>query len=118
MIRAVLKKSFSTAKSTVEAAEAKIVENAAKTIKKKALLLPSKIPIFPFQSYVSVINEEDMATIKKLGFHQAISATKIEHLDELSQEVKDSIARSRDRVQELLEKRKAEDGDPKSESGK
>lgn len=35
---------------------------------KKALLLPSKIPIFPFQSHVSVISDDDKSTIQKLGF--------------------------------------------------
>lgn len=35
---------------------------------KKALLLPSKITIFPFQSHVSVISDDDRDTLRKLSF--------------------------------------------------
>lgn len=70
---------------------------------KKALLLPSKIPIFPFQSHVSVISNEDRDTIRKLGFYNAVSSVRKKYLEDIGQRELEIIEGSNQKFNQLVE---------------
>lgn len=94
MLRKILKKTFSAGKT--------------KRAVKKALLLPSKITVFPFQSHVSVISSEDKNMLRKLGFHNAISTVEKKYLENLGEEELSIINESKKKVEKILEKNKEE----------
>jgi hypothetical protein len=61
---------------------------------KKALLLPSKIPIYPFQSHVSVISDDDRDTIKRLGFQNAVMSVENKYLEDIPEHFMEIIRES------------------------
>ena len=70
---------------------------------KKALLLPSKIPIFPFQSHVSVISDDDKDTIRKLGFQNAVMSVENQYLDTIDEYDLEIIKRAKEQVVKVIE---------------
>lgn len=83
---------------------------------KKALLLPSKIPIFPFQSHVSVISDEDKDTIKKLGFQNAVMSVEKQFIEEIDEHFMDIIKDSEKTATKLVSQVQMNDSTkPKSE---
>lgn len=89
MLRKILKRRFCT-------------QGTTKANIKKALLLPSKIPIFPFQSHVSVISNEDKNTMRMLGFHNAVSSIQTRYLQNLSEKERRVIEKSSEKVVKLM----------------
>ena len=69
---------------------------------KKALLLPSKVTVFPFQSHVSVISEDDKVMIQTLGFDRAISSCQMKYLEEIQEEDLEFMDESKAMAQDLI----------------
>ena len=76
---------------------------------KKALLLPSKIPIFPFQSHVSVISDDDRDTLRKLSFQHAVMSLENKYLEPIPEDTMEIIKQSEKEAVKLVSQSVTED---------
>ena len=72
--------------------------------KLKALLVPSKLTVFPFQTHIRVISESDGDTLKKLGFNKAISSIENKYLHTIHEDHLEFIESSKRQASSLIRK--------------
>jgi len=71
---------------------------------RKALLIPSKNVIFPFQTHISVISKEDGESFRKLGFQKAITSVEKKGLEEIPEDYLELIEKSKSKAVDLISK--------------
>lgn len=75
---------------------------------RQALLIPSKTSIFPFQTHMRVISEDDGKQLKDFGFDRAVSSVVKSSLEDLPQETLDLIKESKQKAESLISEQKKE----------